>query len=227
MVIEETEEVTTEVEVIRIQKGLHLITIIKKETLETQTPLPEEDINHEVTTAVETTEATEATVVIAEVDIKIIATSTTKTKTKIVIKMKISPINNSILIHRNSNKKIKETSRSFKEIVAVLAVEVLVAIRKIMIITVVAETEEEMTNNSSIILDQGEAMEAKINIKTTATTQIIKILKMEATTRSIEILRRIRLIMSSKGILKKIRTSFLRITVITIRIIRNKFEDEN
>ena len=224
MVIEETEEVTTEVEVIRIQKGLLLITIIKKETLET--PLPEVDINHEVTTAVETTEATEATVAIAEVDIKIIATSTTKTKTKIAIKMKISPINNLILIHRNSNKKIKETSRSFKEIVAVLAVEVLVAIRKIMIITVVAETEEEMTNNSSIILDQGEAMEAKINIKTTATAQIIKIL-MEATTRSIEILRRIRLIMSSKGILKKIRTSFLRITVITIRIIRNKFEDEN
>ena len=206
--IEEIEGVIIEVD-IRIRKGV-IITIVKKETL-----ILEVDINQEATIAVEITEAIEATVAIAEVDIKITEISTIKTK--IVIKMKISLINNSIQIHRNSNKKIKETSRSSKEIVAVVAA----AIRKIMIITV-AETEEEMTNNSSIILDQGEAM-AKINIKTT-TTIIIKTM-MEATIRSIETLKRIRLTMSSKGILKKIRIS-LRITVTTIRIIRNKFEDK-
>ena len=187
--------------VIRI-KIEQLITIIKKET-------PEEDINHVVTE--KTIEATEVTVEIVEEDIKVTVTSTTKTK---IIKMKISITNNSILILRNSNKKIKETSKSSKEIVAVVTAE---AIRNMIIIVV--ETEEEMTNNSNIILDQGEAM-AKINIKTT--TQIIKTL-MEVT-HSTEILRR-HLTMNSKVILKKTRTS-LPITVITIRIIRNKFEYE-
>ena len=91
--IEETEEVIIEeVEVVIRIKIEQIITIIKKET-------PEEDINNVV--AEKTIEAIEATVEIAEEDIKVIVTSTTKTK---IIKMKISITKNSILILRNSNK---------------------------------------------------------------------------------------------------------------------------
>jgi hypothetical protein len=214
--IEETEAVMTEEGMI-IRRGLPITTT----TIKKGTQTPEEDINHEVMETTEAIEVTEEIVAIVEEVIRIIATNTTTR----IIKMKISTINHLIQILRNSSsKKIKETLKSSKETVEEVAVEEV--IRKIMIIMEV-ETKEEMTNISITILDQGEAM-AKINIKTiTITTQIIKTLKVELI-HSTEILRQIRIIMSFKEMFskKKLQLS-THTTVITIRIIKNQFDNES
>jgi hypothetical protein len=192
--IEEAEDTIT-IEVVDMQIKIDLATIIKKETV------AEVDINN--VAMVETIEATEAIVEIAEEDIKIIVTSTIKTK---IVKLMIATINNSTPTLRNSTKKTKETSKFSKEIA-----EAVVAIKNMIII---AETEV-MSNNSNTIPDQGEAME--INIKTI----IIKMLT-EVSTHSTETLNN--LIMNTRVVIsRKIKTSSP-IIVITIRIIRNKFD---
>lgn len=194
MEIEEAEDTIT-IEVVDMQIKIDLATIIKKETV------AEVDINN--VAMVETIEATEAIVEIAEEDIKIIVTSTIKTK---IVKLMIATINNSTPTLRNSTKKTKETSKFSKEIA-----EAVVAIKNMIII---AETEV-MSNNSNTIPDQGEAME--INIKTI----IIKMLT-EVSTHSTETLNN--LIMNTRVVIsRKIKTSSP-IIVITIRIIRNKFD---